>query len=289
MTETIEVFEPPTPAQGTPPPAEKPVQPPVPAPDAPVDAVMDALMARIRPVSEAPIYQNILIYGPPGGGKTKFIGEAKNALMVDCEKGGETLLNHESTLGTDILEFRSIKQLELLIDAIHKGKFPQYKVLLVDSGTVLLELALRQIIEKEVADPKKDKRTNVLVPELQDYNQSTNQLKYICGLLRDAPIHTVMTAQIREEKDDSNGRFVKRPGFTDKLNTSLLHLFSTIGYLTSDETGARYLQVHPTPGVTAKTRIGGLNAVIKNPNINDLLSTRNDASNATSSSDLLKD
>lgn len=235
----------------------------------PVDEILDALMARIAPVGEAPNYFKGLIYGPPGAGKTVFACGAPKTLVVDIERGTQSLHNHEDTKSASVLEFKSVTQLELLLDRLASGALPQFEVLVIDSLTTLQEIDLDAIVKKASSE---DASRNPFVPQLQDYNANTNHMRRIGSLLNQLPMHVVAIAQEKEVKDESTGRLLMRPSFTDKLAKSINHLFSTVGHLTVDSEGNRNLQVHPTDKITAKTRIGGLPAVIKNPNILDLLS-----------------
>lgn len=234
------------------------------------DAMLQQLMARAKPLGEAPPYEMMLIYGPPGAGKTKFCGEAEDVLIVDVEKGTETLLYWDSCRNATVMEFVSIMQIKLLCDAIKQGKLPQFKVLVIDSGTVLQKKDLRQIVRAETA--KSSKRDNPLVPELQDYNQSTNSLMDIMDTLRETPIDVIVTATAKTVKDDNTGKVETTPGFTEKLFNDLNHLFSTIGYMSVNSAGERTLRVKSSSNIVAKTRKKELPEVILNPNVNHLLS-----------------
>lgn len=244
----------------------------------PADEVLDALLARIAPVEEATSYAKLMVYGPPGSGKTVFACGSPNTLLIDIERGSRSLLNHEHTKATDVLEFRSIQQFKLLIDRLKDGGslHGKWDTLVVDSATELQKRDLDDVLKREAkADPSR----NPFIPTGPDYNANTEHMRQIFSDLRNLPMNIVILAHVKEEKDDSTGRVLLRPNLTAKLAGTVNHLVDTVGYLTRDEDGTRNLQVHQTPKVTAKTRIGGLDTVIKNPSITDLITASTNKDN----------
>lgn len=246
-----------------------------PAPQPPVDEILDKLLARINPVTESTSYAKFLIYGPPGAGKTKLACSSPRTLLIDIERGSRTLLNHEDTKGTDVLEFVSIPQFKLLIERLKDGGplHGRWDTLVVDSLTELQKRDLDDVLKKEAkADPSR----NAFIPTGPDYNANTEHMRQIASDLRNLPMNVVFLATVKEEKDDSTGRILVRPNLTAKLSGSITAMCDTVGYLTRDDDGTRNLQVHQTPKVTAKTRIGGLDPVIKSPSMIDLINASKD-------------
>lgn len=244
------------------------------AADQPVDDILAALMARIAPVTEAPTYRKVMVYGPPGTGKTTLAATAPKPLLVDIERGTMSLLNDKTLLGVDVLEFKSVKQLELLIQKLAEGAFGnKYETLIIDSFS---ELQKRDLDDTLQAASRIDASRNKFLPTGPDYNMNTEHMRQIASGLRDLPMNVVVTSHVKEEKDDSTGRLLVRPNLTPKLSGTMTGIFDIVGYLTitgSGDSAVRSLQVHPTDKITAKTRVGGLPPVIENPTFNSIFAT----------------
>ena len=103
-----------------------------------------------------------------------------------------------------------------------------------------------------------------------NYNINTQNLKRITDQLKHINKHVIITAHVKEVKDESSGRILIRPDLTDKVAAAVYGDFDIIGYMTVEE-GTWTLRLEPTPTITAKTRVGGLPPVIENPNFGMIL------------------
>lgn len=234
------------------------------------DEILSKLMARIAPVASAPKRRKVLVYGEPGTGKTVFAATAPNPLIVDIERGTTSLTNHPELSSTAVMEFRSVGQLELLIAKLAEGALPEYETVVIDSFS---ELQKRDLDDILATAAKQDASRNKFLPTGPDYNINTEHMRRIASSLRDLDRNVIVTCHVKEEKDDSTGRLLVRPNLTPKLAGTMAGIFDVVGYMSvngSGESATRTLQVHPTNRVTAKTRIGGLPAVIENPTFNTL-------------------
>lgn len=236
------------------------------------NSLLDQLMARITPVGNKSKYLKILVYGMPGTGKTVFTATAPNPLIVDVEKGSHSINNHPELRHVQALEFKSIFQVEQLINFLgaKEPALDAYETIVIDSYSELQKRDLDEIVRVEAA---KDAARNKYLPIGADYNVNTEHMRQIASALRDLDRHIIVTCHVKEEKDDTTGRLLVRPNLTPKLAGTLAGIFDVVGYMsttTQGENTIRTLQVHPTVNVTAKTRIGNLPAVIENPTFSDI-------------------
>lgn len=243
------------------------------------DEVLDLLLSKITTADAAVPFLKVFIYGPPGVRKTTFLASAPETLIVDVEKGTTSLRNFPETRGTAVLPFKSVAGVEALIDKMAEGNnaLDKYETLCVDSFS---EMQKRDLDDIVAAAAKNDASRNPHLPIGPDYNINTEHMRKIADRLRALDKHIIITAHVKEEKDDATGRVLVRPNLTPKLASTLNGIFDVVGYMNLDFKGDQpvwSLQVHPTTTVTAKTRIGGLPPVIVDPSFQILL----DAFNAT--------
>lgn len=236
------------------------------------NSLLDMLMARIVPVGNKSKFVKILVYGMPGTGKTVFSATAPGPLIVDVEKGAHSINNHPELRSAMALEFKSIFQVEQLIGFLtaKEPALDQYETIVIDSFSELQKRDLDEVVRAEAA---KDAARNKYLPIGADYNVNTEHMRQIASALRDLDRHIIVTCHVKEEKDDTTGRLLVRPNLTPKLASTLAGIFDVVGYMSTSGSGddtVRTLQVHPTANVTAKTRIGGLPAVIENPTFADI-------------------
>jgi hypothetical protein len=114
-------------------------------------------------------------------------------------------------------------------------------------------------------------------PTLPDIGVNTARVRRALTRLLACPVNVIMTAHTRT--DDNQGIVTIKPGFMPALRVDIERTQTLIGYLTcavdvNEEGNPAYdrrLQVHPTKKITAKSRIGNLPVVIKNPDLSDIL------------------
>jgi phage nucleotide-binding protein len=237
------------------------------------DAVLDALLDAIAPADETP-FKKVLVYGDPGCGKTVFAATAPKPLFLDVEYGFESVYNHpELAKEARRMKFMGIKAAEAFADKVLAGNFAEYETIVIDTITAMQDKALKEFT---IAAYKKspNQREDAYTPEGKDYQRNTELMKHIIATLRDAPRHVILLAHVKEDKDERTGTVFLRPMLTPKLASKVLGDFGVVGYMSATGTGenrVRHLQVHPSPRVWAKSRVGGLPPVIKNPVFNNLI------------------
>jgi hypothetical protein len=244
-----------------------------------IDKILDALMGRMQAPEQAihSGYRKLCIYGPPGTGKTILACTAPRVLHYAVEPNGPlSLKNHPDVMKNvvNIMEFRSLEQLEMLLDKIETSPeaFTWMETLVIDSFSELQKEDLDGILLRE---SKNDASRNKYIPTGPDYNQNTERMRMILRKLEKMKKNVVLLCHDKEEKDDATGIIKSRPNLTPKLAGSLSGKMDIIGYLSlsgSGETAKRALQVHPTRAITAKTRVGPLAASIENPTWDALFS-----------------
>lgn len=244
------------------------------------DSILDAIMSRIGDITAQDEYLKILVYGDPGVGKTVFTATSPDWLMVNIEKGGKVLKNHRDLIGPNCqgLEYKSIFQLEQLLKYLKQDAEPlrKFKTVVIDSFSELQKRDLDEIVKVEAS---KDASRNKFLPIGPDYNINTEHMRVIASDLRDLDRHVIVTCHVKEEKDGDSGAILRRPNLTPKLAGTLAGIFDLVGYYARsvgpDGKEVRTLQVQPTARVVAKTRIGGLPAILENPTFQVLLDAYN--------------
>lgn len=234
---------------------------------------------RIKMLEEMSPYFRALIYGDPGVGKTKFcIDPGAKTLMLDCDHSALTLYNHPELIpATLVLEVRTVRDFSEVLWKIRDGGFPEVDTVLIDGFSELQRKALDEWLDVQAA---RDKNRSKFLAFQQDYNINTNMMRRLVVEFRDLEKNLIITCHALEEKLGENSPVTTRPDVTPKLASMLRAPFDLLGFMwleDSPEQGKppnRFLQVHPSRRVTAKTRVGGLPPVILNPNIAQIMAMK---------------
>jgi phage nucleotide-binding protein len=240
-------------------------------------AVLDALLAEIAPVEDKHSKLKVLIYGDPGTGKTVLAAGAPAPLLIDVEGGSLSLRNHSELSTVEVMRYVNVKQLELFASAASQSDSPfdKYESIIIDTFSELQKRDLDDIVK---AAARKDPSRDPNIPIGPDYNKNTEHLRQIAAAFRDLDKHLIVICHAKEEKDERTGTLFVRPNLTPKLASTMAGIFDIVGYMSATgegETRRRTLQVHPSPSIQAKTRIGNLPTVIENPSFETLLDAAN--------------
>lgn len=222
------------------------------------------LLSRIKPAN-APRPIKMLIYGMPGVGKTVFAAGAPKPLFVDAEHGTRSLLNHPELKDIPVLPLSNFNEVDALFWQLKAGELPDRETIVIDSISELQKRNMDQLLD--IAS-ERDRNRNKFLPLQQDYHMNTEVLRRLVVSYRDLDRNLIVTAHVTESQDDSTGIMVVRPAVTPKLANTLEGIFDVVGYMTLEHTAQgpkRKLQIMPDRRVKAKTRVGGLPAVIENP------------------------
>lgn len=216
---------------------------------------------------------NELIYGDPGAGKTYYLGTAqdhkatKPLLILDVEGGVMTIRDRQDV---DVIQVRSMKQVQDAINAIAKEPTPYYSTIAVDSLTELQKLDMRTVMSEQYN--RKPDTTDIYVPSQREWGKSGERVRMIVRALRDLECNVIMTALAAETKDEKTGKTLMHPSIPGKLKSEIPGFFDIVGLLRAvnrggDEGIVRTLQVVKTENLIAKDRSGTLPGLIENPSV----------------------
>ena len=205
--------------------------------------------SKIQPVSVVSISGSVLIYGPPGVGKTWLIGSApKPILVLDAESGIRTLQGVPGVFTWAIDSFA---------DAVEAGKYlranpKEFKSVAVDT---LNELQAK--IQEDVQGTKPK-------PSIQDYGEIKDKTERIVRAFRDLPVHFIATCHEAIERDEEGAVVKRRPMMVGSIKENLGRFFDIVGMLQmkeqKDASGemelVRKLIVQAGPTWEAKDRTG---------------------------------
>jgi hypothetical protein len=201
---------------------------------------------------------NVLIYGEPGTGKTRFIGTAQpkfKTLIASAESGLLSLGD-----GYDNIKVTNFEQLEEIWKHLQFEKH-DYKCFAMDSGTEIQKICMEYILHKN----KRDKA------QMQDWGELGDKMARLIRTMRDMDIHFVMTALLDETKDEATGEVKAYPAFKGSLARQVAGYFDEVlfSYSTSKknergEIEAKYQLLTRNSGkYVAKDRSGKLPSVIE--------------------------
>jgi len=221
---------------------------------------------------------NCLLYGEAGVGKTPYCGtleaceKTSPCLFLDVDQGTMSLgsVSPRPTVFS-VAKWEDVSRIYGLLKSkswIELAKFvgiaepKEYRSVVIDSGTELASILLRSIVAE---DDKNDG-----VPDQASYLKT--QLRFITmyKAFRDLPLSCVMTAGVKDQKDDIAGIIRFYPEFSPGLLHELyrhsdLILFMNVEQVTvgTKKEWTRYLQTQPSQRFTARDRSDKLDSVIK--------------------------
>ena len=219
-----------------------------------------------------------LIFGPPGQGKTHFLGTAQDdprtspMLLLDFEGGHETLAG----LDIDVIEIRSWDDYNEAYELL-AGDDHGYKSVGIDSISETHVWALLEILRTEGAA-----RRDPELLEMRDYGKATVQLRRLLREFRDLPMHVFYTATTKEVEERGVGK-VKVPNMSGQMADEVAGLMSVAGYMAiaeDEEEGGvtRTLLLQNYPGFRVKARAPWTTEVpdeIESPTVGALLDVMN--------------
>ena len=220
----------------------------------------------IESLSERKKTLNTLIYGEAGVGKTTWAATAPRPILwLEAEGGTHSIADTE---GIDIVRVDGLETYREVLR--HLGAHPdEYETTVIDSFTETNAAVLREIMRRVA---KVDPERNEFMPQFSEWGQVTGVMREIARAFRDLPMHTVITALTREDKDELTGKTRVRPRMTPALAEELpafmdacLYLYASTpqkgetgsdGILSDEEglTVVRNVLLKPTGKYTAKLR-----------------------------------
>lgn len=192
--------------------------------------------ANIKDIEDSNPKLNILLYGEPGTGKTRFIGTASKkmkTLIGSAEKGLLSIRKLMKETGDDKLkpEDRQIKQweigsyedLEALVQYFLFTKH-DFGCLALDSGTEIQQRCMESILRKE-------SRTKA---QQADWGTLGDKMSYLTRQLRDSPYSFIMTALSDTKVDQNTGEQKVAPEFQGRFQALSTGFFDEVFYAYSE-------------------------------------------------------
>lgn len=255
-------------------------------------------------------YQNVLIYGDYGSGKTHLaatateVPEMQEVLYVSVEGGEKTLkkwpkmdvirINTYSQMARvyefirlhciarDKGDIETLKKLEAKFRGIPQDKMAeyystrqpkQYGTVVLDSLTELHKLCMYQLLGIKIGEFTLDMEPDN--PQFAEWGKSSEMIKLLVRTFRDLPINVVMIAAKATEQDEKK-QYHHMPMLPGKLASEVQGFFDTVMFLVTapnEATGQIARRGFLTPGKThqAKNRYRNFDkAFIDNPSMADL-------------------
>ena len=195
-------------------------------------------------------------------------------LLIDIEGGALTLRGKN----VDVVQARSMKQVQQVQNMLVKQAEPYYKTVIIDSGTELQKLDMRTVMMEQYN--KRPDTTDIYVPSQREWGKSGERMRMIIRSFRDLPCNVIITALLAQDKDEKTGINSVFPSFPGKLRSEVPGFFDIVCLLraVSEKEGdevsiIRTLQVVKTDRVIAKDRTDTLANLIRNPTLPDLWET----------------
>jgi phage nucleotide-binding protein len=180
-----------------------------------VAEVKEVITLNIEKLSERKKTLNVMIYGEPGVGKTTFAATAPRPILwLEAEGGTHSIADPE---GIDIVKVSGLNDYREVLRYLAANP-SAYETVVIDSMTETQASILKEIMR---AVAKEDISRNEFMPQFAEWGQVTGMMREIARAFRDLPMHTVLTALTREDKDDLTAKTRVRPRMTPALAEEL--------------------------------------------------------------------
>lgn len=216
---------------------------------------------------------NCLLVGESGAGKTPLaatLAECKETapcLFLDVDRGSLSIISNPRPTIFEINSWDQVRQIYVMLRdrkwvelaELTNSEPQEYLSLVIDSGTEL-EYVLRKSVV--VANEHGDKE----VPSQPDYLKTQERFRSLYRALRDLPLSVVMTAGIRDLKDDVVGMVKFFPAFQPGLTRDLVRMTDLVLFMDvrmEEKKWIRCLQTHASQRIIARDRSQKLDPVIK--------------------------
>ncbi len=215
---------------------------------------------------------NCLLVGESGVGKTPFAAtlaaceQTSPCLLLDVDMGSMSIVDNPKPAVIEIDSWSKAQEVYALLKKPDWGKLAkltgeeskEFKSVVIDSGTELTYM-LRSMIVSEAGSE---------VPEQQHYLKTQERFRRLYRAFRDLPMTFVVTAGVRELKDDVAGIVRHFPDFQPALTKDIIRmtdlvLFQDVKFDTTDKKWIRTLQTTLSQRVIARDRSQKLDAIIR--------------------------
>lgn len=212
----------------------------------------------------------MLIYGQSGVGKTRLAASAADVkdlspvLFVDAEAGTMSIRERKDL---EVFRMSDYAALQKFVAYMRGDVGSKYKTVVIDSLTDVGRVVIRQcVVDARQMNSNHDRE----IPEMRDWGRYTERMKIIIRALRDAPVNVILTALIRDQKDELSGKISYSPALQGAAaSTDAMAYVDLVGYFAPIGGGANKpiptLHFASNPQYVAKDRSGFLPEKMEDP------------------------
>lgn len=190
---------------------------------------------QIRELADVQRYIKVMVYGPPGGGKTEFVSsiatvpELCPALYAGFAGGEETIIKMMLHNGISMRKLKKVLRLTTIVDlddiatlllGATELKALGFNTLIIDSATEAYRGSLVQQVHGQTRTASSIEVVTK-IPQLADWGAVVHKLTEIAAMIRDAPIHVVVTALEMVGKTTDEAIAMVMPDFPGKASARM--------------------------------------------------------------------
>jgi len=227
---------------------------------------------KVTRVEQRAPFINLLVYGPPGVGKTVLAGSASDVaemspvLFIDIEGGTFSLRKRYPDV--DVVRVEDWKAFQKLYLELRKGD-SGYKTLVMDSLTEIQKYSMYLIMQDLIkSDPDRDPD----VPGMREWGKNTEQIRRTVRAFRDLPLNCIFTALSATDRDN-RGVTMTKPSLSGKLSGEVAGFVDIVAYMyvkMVEGSPQRLLLTSGTDKEIAKDRRDKLPTIMHNPTMTDI-------------------
>lgn len=204
---------------------------------------------QIVKVVDSSKYVNILVYGPPGAGKTPFAGTSPKALILEADDGEASAASQGTS--AEMWKVRDWGDLDEAYEWVRQEGYKEFDWVWLDSGTLFQERGLDNIMADLVAE--KPHRSRYL-PDRGEYRENMTRLKEKIRYLKALPVNFGLTAHSMRIEDTDNNEVLYVPAFQgagvwEKIS-SYMDIVAYMDFMKSnreEDVGRRVLRLENLP------------------------------------------